>query len=228
MNETSFAEIISKIAHELRSPLTSVKGFSATLNSRWDRFTDEQRRELVGVIHNDAERMSRIISEVLDLARLESGRLELRRESTELLPVVEKALGDRSALEGSDRVRVEVPAGVTGWLDPARFLHVVSNLIENAIKFSEEGDVVVRAREEADEAILEVEDHGDGIEPQRIEALFQGPGPSGQRSTPSGSGLGLYLSRKLVEAHGGAIDVVSELGKGSTFRVRVARVAGSE
>src|SRR5918992_5670333 len=79
-----FAEMINKIAHELRSPLTSVKGFSSTLIKRWEKFTDEQKREFVETIHFDAERMSRIVSEVLDLARLESGRLELRRESVDL------------------------------------------------------------------------------------------------------------------------------------------------
>ena len=82
---TNFADMISKIAHELRSPLTSVKGFSATLLGRWDRFTDEQRFELVEAIHADAERMGRIVSEVLDLARLESDRLELHRTQVELV-----------------------------------------------------------------------------------------------------------------------------------------------
>src|SRR3712207_2735425 len=75
--EVGFAELISKIAHELRSPLTSVKGFSATLVKRWDRFTDEQRLQFVETIHSDAERMGRIVSEVLDLARLEANRLEI-------------------------------------------------------------------------------------------------------------------------------------------------------
>ena len=79
MSDPRLAEMISKMAHELRSPLTSVKGFSSMLMKRWDRFTDEQKFQFVETIHHDAERMSRIVSEVLDLARLESGRLELHK-----------------------------------------------------------------------------------------------------------------------------------------------------
>ena len=227
-DQVSFAELISKIAHELRSPLTSVKGFSSTLVSRWDRFSDEQRRELVGVIHSDAERMGRIVSEVLDLARLESNRLELRRTNVELATIAERALQDRSSLEGSARVELKVPAGLTAWVDPDRFLHVASNLIENAIKFSEDGPIVVTARPEGDEVAFEVTDKGVGIASDRVEGIFLGPGPTGQRSTPSGTGLGLYLSQKLIEAHGGSITVSSELGSGSTFVVKVPATGTEE
>ncbi|MEA2460843.1 MAG: hypothetical protein QOH90_1020 [Actinomycetota bacterium] len=226
-DQVSFAEMISKIAHELRSPLTSVKGFSSTLVSRWDRFTDEQRRELVGVIHSDAERMGRIVTEVLDLARLESNRLELHQTLSELKPIGEKALHDRAALEGADRVRLEIPEGVKAWVDPDRFLHVASNLIENAIKFSDDGAIVVTARGEGDETVFEVTDEGVGIAPDRIEGIFSGPGPTGQKSTPSGTGLGLYLSRRLIEAHKGSIQVASQMGRGSTFTVRLP-ATGSE
>lgn len=225
-DQVTFAELISKIAHELRSPLTSVKGFSSTLVSRWDRFTDEQRRELVGVIHSDSERMARIVSEVLDLARLESNRLELHRTTAEIVPITEQALKDRSGLPGAERVALEVHAGVTAWVDVERFLHVASNLIENAIKFSDAGPITVTARTEGSDTIFEVRDEGVGIASDRIADIFSGPGPTGQRSTPSGTGLGLYLSRRLIEAHGGSIAVESELGKGATFTVRLPATGG--
>jgi signal transduction histidine kinase len=228
MNDVSFAELISKIAHELRSPLTSVKGFSATLTSRWERFTDEQRRELVGVIHSDAERMGRIIAEVLDLARLETGRIELHRQITPLAPIAERALADRSQLEGADRVKLAVPADLTAWADPDRFLHVATNLIENAMKFSEDGEILVSGRAADGKTVFEVADHGVGIEEERIATVFMGPGPKGQRSTPSGTGLGLYLTRRLIETHGGTIDVRSEPGKGSTFTVTLASTGDEE
>src|ERR671910_1340909 len=89
-----FAELISKIAHELRSPLTSVKGFSATLVKRWDRFTDEQKLQFVETIHADAERMGRIVSEVLDLARLETGRFELNPTAVNAKATVDRAVED--------------------------------------------------------------------------------------------------------------------------------------
>src|ERR671910_32073 len=103
-----FAELISKIAHELRSPLTSVKGFSATLVKRWDRFTDEQKLQFVETINSDAERMGRIVSEVLDLARLESGRLELHRTEIDLSAIAAKAAEHLKDLPGADRVKVEI------------------------------------------------------------------------------------------------------------------------
>jgi signal transduction histidine kinase len=218
---TNFADMISKIAHELRSPLTSVKGFSATLIGRWDRFTDEQRFELVEAIHSDAERMGRIVSEVLDLARLESDRLELHRTQVELGEIAAKAAEHVSRLPGSDRVEIDVPAGLVAHVDGDRIEHVLTNLIENAVKFSEEGAITVRGK--AIDGIVEVSvtDSGVGIEPDRLSAIFSGPGPTGQKATPLGTGLGLYLSRKLVQAHGGTLEVASTQGEGSTFTMQV-------
>lgn len=221
-NDLRFAEMISKIAHELRSPLTSVKGFSSTLVKRWDKFTDEQKLQFVETINADADRMSRIVSEVLDLARLETGRFELHATGVELLPLVEKAATHHATLPGADRVKVEVPEGLKAWADPDRLGHVLSNMVENAVKFSDEGPITISAAR-ADDGMVEitVTDEGVGIEPERLDAVFSGPAPVGQRATPSGTGLGLYLSRRLMEAHGGSIAVESELEKGSKFTIRL-------
>ncbi len=219
MKEVQFAELISKIAHELRSPLTSVMGFSSTLVRRWDRFTDEQRREFVETIYKDAERMGRIVTEVLDLARIEADRLELSRSTFEVAKVVEKAAGHSGELPGSERIKIDIPEGLEMHADPVRMEHVFGNLIENAIKFSDEGEILVSARA-ADGAVeIKVTDAGVGIEPDRQQDIFFGPASAGQKATPSGSGLGLYLSRRLVEAHGGVLTVESEPGQGSTFCV---------
>lgn len=219
MKEVQFAELISKIAHELRSPLTSVKGFSSTLVRRWDRFTDEQRREFVETIHKDAERMGRIVTEVLDLARIEADRLELSRSTFEIVKVAEKAAGHSSELSGADRVQVEIPEDLEVNADPVRIEHVLGNLIENAIKFSDDGEILVSARRSDGEIEIRVTDAGVGIEAERLQDIFLGPAPPGQKATPSGTGLGLYLSRRLVEAHGGRLTVESEPGQGSTFSV---------
>jgi signal transduction histidine kinase len=221
MTETNFADMISKIAHELRSPLTSVKGFSATLIGRWERFSDQQRFELVEAIHADAERMGRIVSEVLDLARLESNRLELHRTSVELKDVAAKASEHVARLPGSERVQVEVPDGLVAQVDGERIGHVLTNLIENAVKFSDEGAIRVAGRPVDGMVEVTVTDSGVGIEADRIGDIFSGPGPTGQRATPLGTGLGLYLSRKLVQAHGGTLEVESSEGEGSTFTMRV-------
>lgn len=217
MSDVGFAELISKIAHELRSPLTSVKGFSATLVKRWDRFTDEQRLEFVETIHADAERMGRIVSEVLDLARLEANHLEIHPQNVSVAAVALQSAEHLAGLTGGDRVSVEVDEGLTAYVDPERLGHMLRALIENAIKFSDEGKIKVSAARSNDEVAIKVTDQGIGIEAERLTGLFSGPAPTGQRSGPSGTGLGLYLTRRLAEAHGGRIEVSSEQDKGSVF-----------
>lgn len=217
MSDVGFAELISKIAHELRSPLTSVKGFSATLVKRWDRFTDEQRLEFVETIHADAERMGRIVSEVLDLARLEANRLEIHPQDVSVASVALQSAEHLAGLAGGDRVSVEVDEGLTAYVDPERLGHMLRALIENAIKFSDEGKIKVSAGRSSGEVAIKVTDQGIGIEAERLTGLFSGPAPTGQRSGPSGTGLGLYLTRRLAEAHGGRIEVSSEQDKGSVF-----------
>jgi len=215
--EVGFAELISKIAHELRSPLTSVKGFSATLVKRWDRFTEEQRLQFVETIHADAERMGRIVSEVLDLARLEANRLEIHPVDVEIGPIARQSAEHLEGLPGGDRVVVMIDENQTAHVDPERLGHMLRNVMENAIKFSDEGEIKVTAQSGGDNVEIVVEDLGIGIEEDRIEGIFSGPAPHGQRSGPSGTGLGLYLTRRLLEAHNGGISVTSEPGKGSRF-----------
>ena len=227
MSDVGFAELISKIAHELRSPLTSVKGFSATLLKRWDRFTDEQRLQFIETIHLDAERMGRIVSEVLDLARLEANRLELHPQDVPVHTAARLSADHLAGLPGGERVTVEVEPTLTAYVDPERLGHMLRNLIENAIKFSDEGSITIGAR--AVDGVVEVlvTDEGVGIEEDRLDELFSGPAPTGQRSGPSGTGLGLYLTRRLAEAHGGSISVSSVSGEGSTFVLRLpARATG--
>ena len=221
MTETRFAEMISKIAHELRSPLTSIKGFSATLVKRWDRFSEDQRLQFVETILADAERMSRIISEVLDLARLEAGRLELLPTEANVAAATEKAIVQVAQLPGGDRVDVEVPEDVTAWTDAERLERVIANLVENAVKFSESGPIEVRATTDGKRMALTVSDQGVGIEPERLDGVFAGPGPTGQIAGPRGTGLGLHLAKRLAEAYGGTLSVVSAVGKGSTFTLEL-------
>jgi signal transduction histidine kinase len=230
MNEARIAEMISKIAHELRSPLTSVKGFSSMLISRWDRFTDEQRFQFVETIHSDAERMGRIVSEVLDLARLEAGRLELHPVNVELPALVQRALDRLNELPGSERIETRVPADVVVWADPDRLEGVIANLVENGVKFSDTGPVLVQAQyEDGGMVAISVSDEGVGIPGSELENVFAGPAGRARHASPSGSGLGLYLGRGLIEAHGGSITVTSTLNEGSVFTVTMpGRVENNE
>jgi signal transduction histidine kinase len=221
MEDVRFAELIAGIAHELRSPLTSVKGFSSTLIKKWDRFSDEQRYQFVETIHSDAERMARIVSEVVDLARLEAGRLELYPQDADITEAAGRAVTELAEVPGVERVVVEVPPRCHAWVDPARLQRMIFNLVENAIKYSDGGPVTVKAAPSDGAVDLVVSDDGVGIEATRMPGLFDGPGPSGQRVAPSGTGLGLLLTKKLAEAQGGTVSVQSRTPHGSSFTVRL-------
>jgi signal transduction histidine kinase len=224
MNDARIADMISKIAHELRSPLTSVKGFSSMLIGKWDRFTDEQRRQFVETIHADAERMGRIVSEVLDLARMEAGRLQLNPVPVALKELAQRAITRMQDLPGHERIEMVIPNDLTAQADPERMEAVIAHLLENALKFSDSGRIAIEGRVSADGmAELSVSDNGVGIESQRLPHVFAGPSSDHSRATPSGTGLGLYLSRGLVEAHGGTIDVASRPGRGSVFTISIPR-----
>lgn len=218
----TFAELISGAAHELRSPLTSVKGFSSTLVKRWDRFSDHERLEFVGAINTDAERMARIVSEVIDLARLDAGTLGLQRGPVRLAALVKDILERLASSPGADRVVVDVPEGLVAWTDEDRFERDLANLIENAMKFSQEGPITVTARAlQHDRVEISVGDHGVGIAEDRLPLVLSEPAPRGQIATPKGTGLGLYLARRLLEAQGGSISVTSKLNAGSTFTIQL-------
>jgi hypothetical protein len=214
-DEPRFAELIARSGHELRSPLTSIKGFSSTLVKRWDRFTDEQRLQFIETIHADSERMGRIVSEVLDLARAEVGNLELQLGPVNL-PVCIKTVVDRYA-EGPDvdRIEMDVPDGLKAWTDRDRFERSLDNLIENACKFST-GRISIVAERRGDSTLVSVADQGDGIDPKHLPNLFLAPGPRGNKA-PSGLGLGLMLSDKVLRAQGASIAVDSRPQSGTTF-----------
>jgi signal transduction histidine kinase len=204
-----------------------VQGFSGTLVKRWDRFSDEQRLQLVDTIHSDAVRMGRIISEVLDVARLETGRLNLTRTEVEVAAITARVADNVSRLPGAERLDVDVEDGLVAWVDATRLEHILTNLVENAVKFSDEGPVELSARGSAGGAVeIAVEDRGEGIEGERLMEIFAGPASTASSSTPTGSGLGLYLTKRLVEAHGGTIGVTSTPSEGSRFTVSLP-AAGS-
>ena len=192
------------------------------LMKRWDRFTDEQRFQFVETIHHDAERMSRIVSEVLDLARLESGRLELHRAQHELAPIAQRASRNLSTMPGVERIEVNVPDGVVVDADAERLESVLTNLLENALKFSDAGPITLESSVEGDMTLIKVTDLGVGVEKGRLEEIFQGPQPAhAGAAMPSGGGLGLYLARGVLGAHGGSISIDSKAGEGATFILRL-------
>lgn len=219
-DEATFAELIAAAGHELRSPLTSIKGFSATLVKRWDRFTDEQRLQFVDTIHQDSERMARIVSEVLDLARVETGGLELQLAPADLAVATKAVLERLAERSETERVEVDVADGLSAWTDRERFERSLENLIENALKFSENGAVRLAASEEGAVVKLTVANFGEPIEPEALARIFSGPGPRGQRA-PRATGLGLLLTRRVLEAQGASIRATSDAVQGTIFTIEL-------
>ena len=134
--ERSRADLVSTVAHELRSPLTSVKGFTATLLAKWTRFTDDQKRVMLETVNADADRVTRLITELLDVSRIEAGRIEIHRQLVDIPQRAEKIVAGRVAAgDPPERFRVEVPAELPEtWLDADKVDQILGNLVENAVR----------------------------------------------------------------------------------------------
>ncbi len=216
--ERSRADLVSTVAHELRSPLTSVKGFTATLLARWDRFNDEQKKLMLTTVNADADRVTRLLTELLDVSRIDAGRLEMRTQVVDLGRAVRKTVaGSIAAGEPEDRfallLRGELPET---WADPDKIDQVLGNLVENALRHGA-GTVTISVEPRGTGTQLLVEDEGEGVPEQAATRVFtrfwRGPGRRG------GTGLGLYIVKGLVEAHGGTVEVGRSAAGGARFQV---------
>jgi signal transduction histidine kinase len=217
--DRSRADLVSTVAHELRSPLTSVKGFTATLLAKWDRFHDEQKKVMLETVNADADRVTRLLTELLDVSRIDAGRIEVRRQVIDLERAVRKAVEGRVASgESPDRFVVDVrgPIGEL-WADPDKIDQVVGNLVENALRHGE-GTVTVRLgpSDELGEggAELVVEDEGKGIPEEAAARVFRKFWRGDRRG---GTGLGLYIVKGMIEAHGGRVEVRRAPSGGAAF-----------
>ncbi len=222
--EAQRGELISTLAHELRSPLTSVKGFTSTLLHRWDRFTDEQKRHMLTTVNADADRVTRLIRELLDVSRIEAGRLELRRQPVDI-PLVASGVVTRFELQhSSHRFETSFAPGFPDvYADRDKIEQVLTNLVENAVKYSEGGTITVSGTV-TDEAVeVAVRDQGSGIPADQLPLVFTKFYRRGGHGAPSGTGLGLFITRGLIEAHGGRIEAHSKLGHGTEMRFRLPR-----
>lgn len=212
------SELVATVSHELRSPLTSVKGFSKTLLAKWERFSDEQKRHMITVINADADRVTRLLGELLDVSRIDAGRLELRRAPIDLEPVVER-VASRAAPELEDRGLVVDLEGDLPRIDADedKLEQVLTNLVDNAVRYGE-GQVTVRGRGQGGLVRLTVVDEGGRLSPASLGQLFEKfYRRAGERR--AGTGLGLYISRGIVEAHGGRIWAESDPGRRTRLHV---------
>jgi len=218
--ERSRADLVSTVAHELRSPLTSVKGFTATLLAKWPKFTDDQKLVMLETVNADADRVTRLITELLDVSRIESGRIEVHRELVNIPDQARKVIAGRVAAgDPEDRFRLEVAGALPEtWLDADKIFQILGNLIENALRHGA-GTVTIMVEpartDEAPGVAVSVRDQGQGIAPELAPRVFRQFWRVKRRG---GAGLGLFIVKGLVEAHDGTIAVHQAPGGGAEFR----------
>ena len=213
------SDLVATVAHELRSPLTGVKGFVSTLLSKWERLNDEQKKLMLTTVHSDSERLSRLITELLDVARIDTGRLPLYPRQVDTRALVERCV---------DSVRVGTHRPVLSsyadplpqvFADPDKFCQVVTNVVDNAIRHGD-GEVHVRAEPITDPfpgVLVSVDDEGDGI-PEAIRSrVFTKFWKHGMRG---GTGLGMYIVNGLVRVHGGTVRIEESPSGGARLEVR--------
>jgi Na+/proline symporter/nitrogen-specific signal transduction histidine kinase len=227
-------DFMATVSHEIRTPLTSIRSFGEILRDHPDLDTG-QRQEFVGIIVKESERLSRLINDILDLAKLEAGTTMYHLEMLDAAPLLESALAAASGLfAGAPHVRLETDIAEDLppiCVDRDRFTQVVVNLVSNAVKACDKahGWVKVRAWNEAGQLRVDVADNGKGIAAADHERIFERFQQAGDTlvDKPHGTGLGLAICRQILRAFGGTILVESELGKGSVFSFRVPTIAPS-
>ena len=217
-DETQGIEVISTVSHELRSPLTSVKGYTSLLINRWERLGDAQKLMMLEQVQHDADRVTRLVAELLDISRLETGRLTLRRQLVDVGTLVEQVLEKVRMMEAALQVDVVFEENFPRvYADPDKIEQVLTNLVENAAKYADPTGMRVQGTVGDGEVAIAVTDKGAGIPESDVPRVFTKFYRRAE-TRPTGSGLGLWISRGLVEAHGGRLTVESKMGEGSTFR----------
>lgn len=216
------AAFLAAVSHELRSPLNAILGFADILMTDVDGPLSAEAREEVEQIGGSGKHLLDLINDILELSALESGQLRLTRSRVDLAAVARDVVREAAGLVGQRpvAVRMQGDAGIYARADAKRVRQVLTNLVGNAIKFTQRGEVVVDVGHDGRFARLSVSDTGPGISPQERAVIFEEyKQTKEERARRRGTGLGLAITRRLVLMHRGRISVASELGHGSTFEV---------
>jgi signal transduction histidine kinase len=215
------SDLVATVSHEIRSPLTSVKGFTRTLLTKWDRFSDDQKRAMLETVNEDADRVTRLLRELLDVSRIDAGRVQLHRQPVDIGQIA-RAVADKAAHrpEGRDRtITVDVePDTPPVNADPDKVEQIVTNLVENALHYAPGSVVELTVARTAGDVRITVADHGPGIPADQVRRIFEKFGRA-RAQRRAGTGLGLYITRGLVVAHGGSVWCTSAEGEGAVFHV---------
>lgn len=233
------SDFVSFVAHEMRSPLTSISGFSAmlqrsesaALEANGPSAAATSRARFLNIIHDESERLTRLINNLLDVARIEAGHdIELNRDEFGLVRIATQAAESQRGYSRRHQIKYAIDPDLPDiCADRDKVTQILINLLSNALKYSPGGAVTIAAQRDGEWAWISVRDEGPGIAPEYLERLFQrfsrvGPrsaplrsSGAGEKAKPTGTGLGLFLTKHLVETHGGRIWVESEIGRGATF-----------
>lgn len=236
-------DFLATVSHELRTPLTSVLGFASLIKEKLEEVIvpavpAEDRKikkalnkvgDNINIIVSEAERLTSLINDVLDIAKMEAGRVEWQLQPTNPVQILKQAIAATSSLLEKNNLKLikDFTPGLPQVLvDRDRMIQVAINLISNAVKFTQSGSVTCRARVESDELVISIIDTGIGIAPEDQNKVFERFKQVGDILTekPKGTGLGLPISKQIVEHHGGRIWLESELGCGSTFSFSIPLV----
>ena len=214
-------ELLSTVSHELRTPLTVIKGFATTLLRPHVRWSEKEQRDFLHNIDQETDRLTHLISNLLDMSRLEAGAISLEKDSYQVSEILASVRNRLDAITEHHKLRVEIPAGLPPvFADKTRIGQVLTNLIENAAKYSKKGSQITVGAEPSDNiVVINVTDRGEGIPYELLDKVFERfyqreAVVAGRRD---GIGLGLSISQAIVEAHGGKIWVESKVEKGSKF-----------
>jgi signal transduction histidine kinase len=227
------SQFLASMSHELRTPLNAIIGLTEMMFTNAARFGTEKAQEPLRRVHNAGNHLLGLINQVLDLSKIEAGKLELNPATVKLAPLIDEVVGTARQLAepNKNRLVVEAPENLGALtVDPMRLRQILLNLLSNACKFTKQGEVALRARKLVDGCDwieFAVADTGIGMTPEQQAKLFeefsQADASTAQRF--GGTGLGLAITRKLARMMGGDVTVTSELGKGSVFTVRLPRGA---
>jgi signal transduction histidine kinase/CheY-like chemotaxis protein len=228
------SQFLANMSHELRTPLNAIIGLTEMMFTNAARFGTEKAAEPLRRVHRAGTHLLGLINQVLDLSKIEAGKLELSVESVTIAPLVDEVIGTARQLaeQNKNRLVVEVPEGLAPIMaDPMRIRQILLNLLSNACKFTKGGEVKLRVRTVADGrnwVEFAVSDTGIGMTPEQQAKLFEEftQADSSTARRYGGTGLGLAITRKLARMMGGDVTVTSEAGKGSTFAVRLPGAAG--
>ncbi len=219
-------EFLSNVSHELRTPLTSIVALAETLET--GALEDPQNnRRFLAIIQKNAARMHRLIDDILELSAIEAGNVKLHPESISLRPLVEDIIGSVATTAASRKVTIsnQVSNDAEVFADPLRLMQMLTNLIENAIKFNRESGTVSIMFSSDDYDRITVEDTGEGIPSHHLDRLFERfyRADRARSRELGGTGLGLAIVKHLAKSHGGEVSVTSQFGQGSKFVIELPR-----